>query len=129
MIAIVVETSMQMIMAYALVIIVNVEKELTNIKKNMQQICLLKTRENMIEKLMTLLVGILLALAGWTLTRTFDLSTNQAVQLDKVSKLERQVEKLEDQLDDMQDSDKEIIEQHELLFKKLENSNSGYSYN
>ena len=70
----------------------------------------------MIEKLMTLLVGILLALAGWTLTRTFDLSTNQAVQLDKVSKLERQVEKLEDQLDDMQDSDEEIMEQHEKLF-------------
>ena len=83
----------------------------------------------MIEKLMTLLVGILLALAGWTLTRTFDLSTNQAVQLDKVSKLERQVEKLEDQLDDMQDSDKEIIEHHELLFKKLEQGNTGYSYN
>ena len=83
----------------------------------------------MIEKLMTLLVGILLALAGWTLTRTFDLSTNQAVQLDKVSKLERQVEKLEDQLDDMQDSDKEIIEQHELFFKKLEQGNTGYSYN
>ena len=77
----------------------------------------------MIEKLMTLLVGILLALAGWTLTRTFDLSTNQAVQLDKVSKLERQVEKLEDQLDDMQDSDKEIIEQHELLFYRFINSN------
>ena len=54
---------------------------------------------------MTLLVGILLALAGWTLTRTFDLSTNQAVQLDKVSKLERQVEKLQDKLEDMQDSD------------------------
>jgi len=83
----------------------------------------------MIEKLMTLLVGILLALAGWTLTRTFDLSTNQAVQLDKVSKLERQVEKLEGQLDDMQDSDAEIIEQHEKLFKKLEQGNTGYSYN
>ena len=52
---------------------------------------------------MTLLVGILLALAGWTLTRTFDLSTNQAVQLDKVSKLERQVEKLQDKLEDMTD--------------------------
>ena len=78
---------------------------------------------------MTLLVGILLALAGWTLTRTFDLSTNQSVLMKQVDKLERQVEKLEDQLDDMQDSDKEIIEQHELLFKKLENSNSGYSYN
>ena len=38
----------------------------------------------MIEKLMTLLVGILLALAGWSLTRTFELSTQQAVVLDKV---------------------------------------------
>ncbi len=83
----------------------------------------------MIEKLMTLLVGILLALAGWTLTRTFDLSTNQAVQLDKVSKLERQVEKLEDQMDRMMNMDKEIMDQHEKLFKKLENSNTGYSYN
>ncbi len=78
---------------------------------------------------MTLLVGILLALAGWTLTRTFDLSTNQAVQLDKVSKLERQVEKLEDQMDRMMNMDKEIMDQHEKLFKKLENSNTGYSYN
>jgi|TARA_R100000963_G_scaffold12034_1_gene8800 hypothetical protein len=83
----------------------------------------------MIEKLMTLLVGILLALAGWTLTRTFDLSTNQAVQLDKVSKLERHVEKLQDKLEDMQDSDKEIIKQHEKLFKKLEQGNTGYNYN
>ncbi len=78
---------------------------------------------------MTMLVGILLALAGWTLTRTFDLSTNQAVQLDKVSKLERKVEKLEDKMDRMMDSDEEIMEQHEELFKKLQNSNTGYSYN
>ena len=74
---------------------------------------------------MTLLVGILLALAGWTLTRTFDLSTNQSVLMKQVDKLERQVEKLEDQMDDMQDSDKEIMEQHEDLFKKLEQSNTG----
>ena len=78
---------------------------------------------------MTLLVGILLALTGWTLTRTFDLSTNQAVQLDKVSKLERKVEKLEDKMDRMMDSDEEIMEQHEELFKKLEQSNTGYTYN
>ena len=45
----------------------------------------------MADKLMTLLIGIILALAGWTLTRTFELSTNQAVQLDKVDKLERKV--------------------------------------
>ena len=78
---------------------------------------------------MTLLVGILLALVGWTLTRTFDLSTNQAVQLDKVSKLERKVEKLEDKMDRMMDSDEEIMEQHEELFKKLEQGNTGYNYN
>ena len=78
---------------------------------------------------MTLLVGILLALAGWTLTRTFDLSTNQSVLLNQVNQLERHVEKLQDQMDDMQDSDEEIMEQHELLFKKLEQGNTGYSYN
>ena len=64
----------------------------------------------MIEKLMTLLVGILLALAGWSLTRTFELSTQQAVVLDKVDKLERTVEKLEDKMDRMMDSDEEIME-------------------
>ena len=80
---------------------------------------------------MTLLVGILLALAGWTLTRTFDLSTNQAVQLDKVDKLERQVEKLEDKMERMMDSDEEIMEQHKQLFKVLENNQptTGYNYN
>jgi len=83
----------------------------------------------MIEKLMTVLVGILLALAGWTLTRTFDLSTNQSVLIKQVDKLERQVEKLENQMDDMQDSDKEIMDQHEKLFEKLEQGNTGYNYN
>ena len=81
---------------------------------------------------MTLLVGILLALAGWTLTRTFDLSTNQSVLLNQVNQLERHVEKLQDQMDDMQDSDKEIIEHPEQLFKKLQEGNTpstGYSYN
>ena len=78
---------------------------------------------------MTLLVGILLALAGWSLTRTFELSTQQAVVLDKVDKPERTVEKLEDKMDRMMDSDEEIMQQHEDLFKKLEQSNTGYSYN
>ena len=32
-------------------------------------------------------------------------------------------------MDRMMDSDEEIMEQHELLFKKLEQSNTGYSYN
>ena len=78
---------------------------------------------------MTMLVGILLALAGWSLSRTFELSTIQAVHEDKVQKLERQLEKMEDKLDKMMDSDEEIMEQHEELFKKLQNSNTGYSYN
>ena len=85
----------------------------------------------MIEKLMTLLVGILLALAGWTLTRTFDLSTTQAVQLDKVDKLERHVEKLQDKIEVMTNKDKEIMEQHKKLFEVLDSNQptTGYNYN
>mgnify|MGYP003152681252 FL=1 len=79
---------------------------------------------------MTMLVGILLALAGWSLSRTFELSTIQAVHEDKVHTLQRQVLKLEDQVDGMMDKDKEIIEQHKKLFEVLENQPStGYSYN
>ena len=83
------------------------------------------------DKLMTLLIGIILALAGWTLTRTFELSTNQAVQLDKVDKLERKVEKLESKMVEMMNSDEEIMEQHKDLFKilKKDNNTTGYSYN
>ena len=85
----------------------------------------------MIEKLMTLLVGILLALAGWSLSRTFELSTIQAVHEDKVHTLQSQVLKLEDQVDGMMDKDKEIIEQHKKLFEVLESNqpSTGYSYN
>jgi len=85
----------------------------------------------MIEKLMTLLVGILLALAGWSLTRTFELSTQQAVVVDKVDKLERHVEKLQDKMEVMLDKDEEIMQQHKDLFKALENNqpSTGYSYN
>ena len=85
----------------------------------------------MADKLMPLLKGIILALAGWTLTRTFELSTNQAVQLDKVDKLERKVEKLESKMVEMMTSDEEIMEQHKDLFKILEKNNNttGYSYN
>ena len=86
--------------------------------------------KRVIEKLMTLLVGILLALAGWSLSRTFELSTIQAVHEDKVHTLQQQVLKLEDQVDGMMDKDKEIIEQHKKLFEVLENQPStGYSYN
>ena len=83
----------------------------------------------MLETLMTMLVGILLALAGWSLSRTFELSTIQAVHEDKVQKLETRVEKLQDKMDKMMDSDEEIMKQHENLFKKLEQGSTGYSYN
>jgi ABC-type uncharacterized transport system auxiliary subunit len=84
----------------------------------------------MIEKLMTLLVGILLALAGWSLSRTFELSTIQAVHEDKVQRIQAQVLKLEDQVDRMMDSDEEIMEQHKKLFEALENQpTTGYNYN
>ena len=78
---------------------------------------------------MTMLVGILLALAGWSLSRTFELSTIQAVHEDKVHTLQAQVLKLEDQVDRMMDSDKEIMDQHKKLFEKLEQGNTGYNYN
>ena len=85
----------------------------------------------MIEKLMTLLVGILLALAGWSLSRTFELSTIQAVHEDKVHRIQEQVLKLEDQVDRMMDSDKEIMDQHKKLFEALDNNqpSTGYNYN
>ena len=79
---------------------------------------------------MTMLVGILLALAGWSLSRTFELSTIQAVHEDKVHTLQSQVLKLEDQVDGMMDKDKEIIEQHKKLFDVLGNNQptTGYNY-
>ena len=81
------------------------------------------------DKIISLLVGLLIALGGWSLSRTFELSTFQAVHNNQIDKLERKVEKLQDQMDDMQDSDKEIMDKHEQLFKKLEQGNTGYSYN
>jgi len=69
-----------------------------------------------------------MALGGWTLTRTFDLSTKQVVNTEKVDKLERQVEKLTDQLADMKDLDEEIMEQHEDFIKALEGSAKKYNY-
>ena len=64
----------------------------------------------MMEKILTMLVGLLIALGGWSLSRTFELSTIQAVHENQVEKLERHVEKLQDQMDRMMDSDEEIME-------------------
>ena len=87
---------------------------------------------NMMDKIITLLIGVMLAVSGWVLTQTFSLSTNQAVQVDKVQKLERQVEKLQDKMATMMDKDEEIMQQHKDLFKILEKGDTpstGYSYN
>jgi hypothetical protein len=84
----------------------------------------------MVDKIMTLLVGLLIALGGWSLSRTFELSTIQAVQEDKVDRLERHVDKLQVHLENMMQKDKEIIDQHKKLFNMLENSEStSGSYN
>ena len=85
----------------------------------------------MMEKILTMLVGLLIALGGWSLSRTFELSTIQAVHEDKVHRIEQQVLKLEDQMDRMMDSDEEIMDQHKKLFEALESNqpSTGYSYN
>ena len=85
----------------------------------------------MMDKLITLLIGILLALGGWTLTRTFDLSTNLVVSQEKVNRLERQVMKLETQYDVLKDKEEEIMEQHKKLFEALadkDTPSTGYNY-
>ena len=78
----------------------------------------------MVDKIMTLLVGLILALGAWSLSRTFELSTVQAVQEDKVDKLERHVDKLQSKIEQMMDSDEDIIRQHKKLFNILENNES-----
>ncbi len=83
----------------------------------------------MMEKVLTLLVGLLIALGGWSLSRTFELSTTQAVLENQIDQLEFRVQMLDEKMDKMMDSDEEIMEQHEELFKKLQQGNTGYSYN
>ena len=79
---------------------------------------------------MTLLVGLLIALGGWSLSRTFELSTIQAVHEDKVDKLERHVEKLQMHIENMMKSDEEIMDQHKKLFQVLERGDTpSGSYN
>ena len=84
------------------------------------------------EKILTMLVGLLIALGGWSLSRTFELSTIQAVHDNKIEQLEVQLRLTEEKLAEMADSDEEIMEQHEDLFKKLQEGNTpstGYNYN
>ena len=81
------------------------------------------------EKILTLLVGLLIALGGWSLSRTFELSTGQVVLEKQVEQLEFEVRNTEEKMAEMFDMDEEIMDQHKKLFEKLEQSNTGYSYN
>jgi len=81
------------------------------------------------DQIVMLLLGLLIALGGWTMTQTFSLSTTQAVIDDKVSKLERATDKLREQMDEMLKVDEEIMEQHENLFDALRTSQPSSSYN
>jgi len=83
------------------------------------------------DQIVMLLLGLLIALGGWTMTQTFSLSTTQAVHTDKLDKLERASDKLREQMDEMLKVDEEIMEQHENLFDALRNSSqpsSSYNY-
>ena len=84
------------------------------------------------DQIVMLLLGLLIALGGWTMTQTFSLSTTQAVLDDKVDKLENQVEKLIEEIDEMKNLDEDIVEQHDRFIRLLEGNNSSqpstYSY-
>ena len=85
----------------------------------------------MTDKILPMLIGLVIALGAWSLSRTFELSTIQAVHEDKVQKLERTVDKLIVKMDDLKDKEKEIMEQHKKLFEALESNqpSTGYNYN
>ena len=85
------------------------------------------------DQIVMLLLGLLIALGGWTMTQTFSLSTTQAVLDDKVDKLENQVMKLTEEIAKMKDLDEDIVEQHDRFIRLLESNNSSaqpstYSY-
>jgi DNA integrity scanning protein DisA with diadenylate cyclase activity len=85
----------------------------------------------MTDKIITLLVGLLIALGGWSLSRTFELSTIQAVLENQVDQLEFNVQMLEQQINKMMDSDEDIMDQHKKLFKILEKGDTptgSYNY-
>ncbi len=81
------------------------------------------------EKVLTLLVGLLIALGGWSLSRTFELSTGQVVLEKQVEQLEFEVRMMDEKMEEMFNMDEEIMEQHKKLFEKLDQGNTGYSYN
>ena len=84
------------------------------------------------DQIVMLLLGLLIALGGWTMTQTFSLSKTQSVLDDKVDKLENQVMKLTEEINKMRDLDEDIVEQHDRFIRLLEGNNSTqpstYSY-
>ena len=54
----------------------------------------------MMEKILTLLVGLLIALGGWSLSRTIELSTGQVVLEKQVEQLEFEVRMLDEKMED-----------------------------
>ena len=79
------------------------------------------------DQIVMLLLGLLIALGGWTMTQTFSLSTTQAVIDDKVNKLEREVDKLREQVTEMLNVDEDIMEQHDRFIRLLQDNNSNSS--
>ena len=61
----------------------------------------------MMEKVLTLLVGLLIALGGWSLSRTFELSTGQVVLEKQVEQLEFEVRMLDEKMEEMFTVDEE----------------------
>ena len=61
----------------------------------------------------------------------FTISTDLVVSQEKVNKLEKHVEKLMTQMEDVKDKEKEIMDQHMDIFKLLQQGNNvpkGYQY-
>ena len=65
------------------------------------------------------------------LSRTFTISTDLVVSQEKVNKLEKQVDKLVTQMEDVKEKEKEIMDQHMDIFKLLQQGKTvpkGYQY-
>ena len=66
------------------------------VQEHIKEVFVFKTlisyKKKMNEKLITALLAILLALGGWTLSRTFSLSTDMVLIKEKVSSLEEKID-------------------------------------
>ncbi len=64
-----------------------------------------------------MLVGLLIALGGWSLSRTFELSTGQVVLEKQVEQLEFEVRMIDEKMEEMFNMDEEIMDQHKNYLK------------